>query len=312
MIQSEPGEKRCRILSLDGGGAKGFYTLGVLNQLEAMFHRNPLCERFDLIFGTSTGAIIAALLALGRSVEEIHTLYKKHVPHLMSLTWASTRSSALEKLASEVFGETTFGAMKTNIGIVAARWLEEKPMIFKSDEGQAHGMKSTFVPGFGCSVADAVVASCSAYPIFNRKLVILPGGGRVELLYGGYCANNQTLYAIADAVKALKMDHQQLRVVSIGVGSYPEPAKYLHKWVIDKFFLVRLLHKTLAINTHSMEQLAGLLFKDVPMVRVNDAYSTPDMAADLMEHNMRKLDILYQRGGESFGKHEAALRSLLA
>jgi hypothetical protein len=61
-----------------------------------------------------------------------------------------------------------------------------------------------------------------------------------------------------------------------------------------------------------MEQLAALLFKDVPMVRVNDAYSTPDMAADLMEHNIRKLDILYQRGGESFGKHEAALRALLA
>jgi predicted patatin/cPLA2 family phospholipase len=310
--ESEPAERPCRILSLDGGGAKGFYTLGVLNQLEAMYQRKPLCERFDLIFGTSTGAIIAALLALGTSVEEIHALYKKYVPHLMSLTWASARSAALERLASEVFGDLTFGAMKTNIGIVAARWLEEKPMIFKSNEDQAHGMKSTFNPGFGCSVADAVVASCSAYPIFKRKLVTVAGGGRVELLDGGYCANNPTLYAIADAVKALKMDHRQLRVVSIGVGSYPEPPKYFHKWAINKFFLVRLLHKTLAINTHSMEQLAALLFKDVPMVRVNDAYSTPDMAADLMEHNTRKLDILYQRGGESFGKHEAALRALLA
>ncbi len=26
----------CRILSLDGGGAKGFYTLGVLKQIEAI------------------------------------------------------------------------------------------------------------------------------------------------------------------------------------------------------------------------------------------------------------------------------------
>jgi patatin-like phospholipase/acyl hydrolase len=26
----------CRILALDGGGAKGFYTLGVLNDIEAM------------------------------------------------------------------------------------------------------------------------------------------------------------------------------------------------------------------------------------------------------------------------------------
>jgi Patatin-like phospholipase len=42
-----------RILSLDGGGAKGFYTLGILNEIEAMIGRQPLCERFDLIFGTS-------------------------------------------------------------------------------------------------------------------------------------------------------------------------------------------------------------------------------------------------------------------
>jgi predicted acylesterase/phospholipase RssA len=29
-------ESFCRILSLDGGGAKGFYTLGVLREIEAM------------------------------------------------------------------------------------------------------------------------------------------------------------------------------------------------------------------------------------------------------------------------------------
>ena len=43
----------CRILSLDGGGTKGFYTIGVLKELEAMAG-GLLCEHFDLIFGTST------------------------------------------------------------------------------------------------------------------------------------------------------------------------------------------------------------------------------------------------------------------
>ncbi len=61
----------CRILSLDGGGAKGFYTLGVLREVEALTGK-PLCETFDLIFGTSTGSIIASLLALGHDVETIH------------------------------------------------------------------------------------------------------------------------------------------------------------------------------------------------------------------------------------------------
>lgn len=53
-----------RVLALDGGGSKGFYTLGVLYELEAMLGCR-LCERFDLIYGTSTGSIIGTLLALG-------------------------------------------------------------------------------------------------------------------------------------------------------------------------------------------------------------------------------------------------------
>jgi hypothetical protein len=43
-------ESFCRILSLDGGGAKGFYTLGVLREIEAMVDC-PLYQRFELIFG---------------------------------------------------------------------------------------------------------------------------------------------------------------------------------------------------------------------------------------------------------------------
>ena len=65
-----PKPKLFRVLSLDGGGAKGFYTLGALMEVEALVGRR-LCEKFDLIYGTSTGAIIAALLGLGKSANEI-------------------------------------------------------------------------------------------------------------------------------------------------------------------------------------------------------------------------------------------------
>lgn len=50
-----------RVLTLDGGGAKGIYTLGVLKGIEGMLGR-PIHEGFDLIYGTSTGSIIGALL----------------------------------------------------------------------------------------------------------------------------------------------------------------------------------------------------------------------------------------------------------
>ena len=303
--------KTCRVLSLDGGGAKGFYTLGVLKQLEAQLGGEPLATKFDLIFGTSTGAIIASLLALGKPAKEIHTLYKEHVPKIMGVHFKGSRTAALEKLAKEVYGDLRFDAVKTGVGIVSARWREERPMIFKASVAQAHGSHATFKPGFGCTIADAVVASCSAYPFFNRKM-ITTDDGEVELLDGGYCANNPTLYAIADAVMALKMDRTQLRVVSIGVGNYPEPKRPIHKRMIFKFWLVQLLQKTLDINTTSMATLAKLLFKDVQMVRINDTYNTPDMATDLMETDIKKLNILFQRGGESYAKYEDELKNLLA
>src|SRR6266478_934687 len=87
----------CRILSLDGGGAKGFYTLGVLREIEGMV-KCPLHEKFDLVFGTSTGGIIAALLALGRSVKEISEIYEQHVPTVMQRRSRREKSLALAEL----------------------------------------------------------------------------------------------------------------------------------------------------------------------------------------------------------------------
>ena len=71
-----------RILTLDGGGLKGILTLGILKKIEDMLgkrYENPnafrLCHYFDMISGTSTGAIIAAALAIGWSVEQVREKY---------------------------------------------------------------------------------------------------------------------------------------------------------------------------------------------------------------------------------------------
>lgn len=316
--QIAPPEGLCRILSLDGGGAKGFYTLGVLAQLEAMLKGKPLCERFDLIFGTSTGAIIAALLSLGYKVADILSLYRQHVPTVMRNKTAGGRSQALAALAMEVFQDKDFTQVKTGVGIVATHWLLEKPMIFKASVAQAHARKDTFIPGFGCKIADAVRASCSAYPFFDRVVLTTGQGITVELFDGGYCANNPTLYAVADAVKAYKKEYADLRVLSVGVGVYPEPKRWTPKnafmWVVKVclgFTALQLLQKTLSVNTTSMEQLRSILFNEIQAVRINDTFQQPEMATDLLEADLTKLDLLYQRGWESFASHEKALRALL-
>jgi len=71
------------ILALDGGGIRGLITLGVLRRIESLLQEQlgvgddfRLCDFFDYIGGTSTGAIISAGLARGMSIAEIEEFYQ--------------------------------------------------------------------------------------------------------------------------------------------------------------------------------------------------------------------------------------------
>jgi uncharacterized protein len=71
-----------RILTLDGGGLRGILSLGILESIEALLRERHggspdfrLCHYFDLMAGTSTGAIIAAALAQGWSVAQLRERY---------------------------------------------------------------------------------------------------------------------------------------------------------------------------------------------------------------------------------------------
>ena len=138
-------------------------------------------------------------------------------------------------------------------------------------------------------------------------------GDDVVLIDGGYCANNPTLYAIADGLVAMKKPPESLRVVSVGVGMYPEPIRgwfEARRWV-NYLLSVQLLQKTLEINTQSMDQLRAILFKQVPTIRISDTFAEPHMATDLFEHDMEKLNVLRQRGAQSYAKREAELKPFL-
>ena len=71
-----------RILALDGGGLRGILTLALLEKIEDDLRRRHnagddfrLSDYFDLIAGTSTGAIIAATLAMGWKVSDLSKKY---------------------------------------------------------------------------------------------------------------------------------------------------------------------------------------------------------------------------------------------
>lgn len=295
-----------RVLSLDGGGAKGVYTLGILREVEALAKRR-LWEEFDLIYGTSTGAIIAALLALGKSVEEITKTYFDLIPKVMQHKHRSARTATLKRHAYKIFEDKRFDAFKTDIGIVTTHYDQTRPMIFKSSVKQAHGRVSTFQPGFGCTIADAVTASSAAFPFFERAKIVTSNQGEPELIDGGFVANNPTLLAIADAVKAYRVQKEDIKVLSLGVGMYKEPQKNFFYRILFRLDVAKLVLKVLEANTITIEQLRLILFPDIAAIRINDAFPQNEYQTDMLESDPAMLNKLNALGRESFARHEGNL-----
>lgn len=73
------GKKTFKILSIDGGGILGLYSVDVLDRIQKeCYNGRPLSQEFNLITGTSTGGIIALGLAIGKSAEQIKEFYLRY------------------------------------------------------------------------------------------------------------------------------------------------------------------------------------------------------------------------------------------
>jgi len=105
-----------RMLALDGGGIRGLLTLGILEQIEKLVKDktgDKLCDYFDYIGGTSTGAIIAAGLARGMTTADLMEFYSSCGKQMFDPAWLVERikylytADPLKAKLQEVFGATT-------------------------------------------------------------------------------------------------------------------------------------------------------------------------------------------------------------
>ncbi len=293
-----------RILALDGGGSLGVYTLGVLLEVEKMLGR-PLSDVFDLVYGTSTGSIIAALVALGRDAESIRELYFDMAPDIMSKKMPSSKSVALEKHAAEIFGNDTFDAFKLDIGIVTTHLEYNRPMVFKRMASQAHGSLGSFEPGFGATIADAVVASCSAYPVFKSKKFGTKEYGDRVLVDGGFAANNPSLLALADALGPLEVPRHAVKLLSIGTGNYPEKFR-VTSTLLHSLSTVKTLLK---VSSNTVDTMRQLFFGDVYTLRLDDSFTDRNYRTDFVESDVEVLQAIYQLGRKTFSAREREIRA---
>lgn len=109
-----------RMLALDGGGIRGVLALEIVRELERQLREATgggpgfrLCDWFDYVAGTSTGAIIAAGLACGMSSDELLDFYVSTGPQMFEKRFLLNRlksfykADPLEKKLREVYGKDT-------------------------------------------------------------------------------------------------------------------------------------------------------------------------------------------------------------
>lgn len=182
-----------RILSIDGGGARGVLAAGILGEIERRLRRRSgdpdfrLCDYFDLIGGTSTGSIIAAGLAMGRSVAEITALYNDLVPDVFDANGGGAGirrprfdAARLEAALQQELGEHELGspALRTGFAVFAKRidtgaaWTLTNNPRSKYWEGPPGGF-----PNKRFLLRKLVLASAAAPTFFEERCIrLVPEG----------------------------------------------------------------------------------------------------------------------------------------
>lgn len=295
-----------RILSLDGGGARGAFTAGFLQEIEDKLGE-PLIDYFDLISGTSTGGVIAILLAIGQKMDSIEKIYTEHLdrvfthnePHFKGFFGKSfslianpftkyfTGVTLDELFKSKYSFEGTITILKemtnniklneivnTRLAIPSTNLIHGKPYVFKTPHLPEQSDTSNFY------ALDVILATAAA-PIYFDPIT-LPGYG--IFTDGGVWANNPGLVAYAEAVKiasVCKREHDptfsidDIQLLSIGTGHAIEnfSPPYLRAGI--KWWTKRLLELMFEAQTQSSSFYLDRLMHN-RYVRVNFERPHPD------------------------------------
>ena len=235
--------KPYRVLSLDGGGMRGVYTAAFLDRLVTQFARTrgaeslDLGKGFDLITGTSTGAIVGCALAVGRPMGEIVKMYRDHgrqiFPHrikgTISAVWrmfvgghyVRKGDRVLRAALTDVLKKTTmidvYKERGISLSIPSVLMSSHRSWVFKKTP-------SSGVRDDHYSLVDVCMAS-SAAPIF-RSLAAIDDpnndfGVAQVFADGGLWANNPILVGLIDALQCAPLG-TPIEIYSLGTCSRPE------------------------------------------------------------------------------------------
>ena len=205
------------ILALDGGGTRGIYTAQLLAKIEQAFGRR-IRTCFDLIAGTSTGAIIAGAAVSDIPMTEIVELFETETPYIFRRRWyriplflSKYPSEQLTQILAKHIPATPLSDIETPLMITSSEIAKSEVHIFRSDYG--HRDSEIAPMNKKVCLRDAILASCAAPTFFAPKSVD-------DLLLADGClwANNPSTIAATEALSVFGKAAQEIRMLSVGTG----------------------------------------------------------------------------------------------
>lgn len=279
---SVPTGRMFRILALDGGGLRGTFTAAVLAQWDEMLNpggHNDLVKHFDLVAGTSTGAILAIGLALGLPPAQILNFYRTQGPKIFAKDrwlrhWLRSKhdSATLRATLEEIFGDrklTEHACCRLVIPTVRATHGESETIV-TSHSPDRGGFASI-------SAVDAALASSAAPTYFDEATIAGPVAN-LAYLDGGIWANNPVLPAIAEALRYLNVPLDRIDVLSVGTLASEADFKGAlgggkAEWAAQSASLF------FAAQEHAAATLADRLLSPARHLRVNQ-FTSEEIALD--------------------------------
>lgn len=237
-----------RILSLDGGGMRGYISTVFMELFVQLWGINPnqIWKYFDVITGSSIGGIQALAYSIGRSPSEIKSFFTMDGPWIFttSVSTPSSTPSTLSKINTIVggplsnptfypsttdgigtrrlntrliseFGTNTLQNALTNVVITSFEKNDANPDFSQNTNTPVYFSNSNIVPilsGQNNSMVD-VAMSTSAAPLYFPSWTI----GTNSYIDGGVTQNNPASFGLAVG-KALKPTANRFCVLSIGTG----------------------------------------------------------------------------------------------
>jgi len=232
------------ILALDGGGVRGILSIAVLERIEALYSAAAgapvrLADRFDLVGGTSTGAIIATGVALGLTAARLKEMYLELAPRVfrrprlrLALVHTLFDAAALRREIEAVVGERTLDTpdLATGLAIITKRldtggaWIvsnNPRGRFWETDPGGQH------IGNRHYRLADLIRASAAApYYFAPQEIPVVAGRPPGLFVDGGITPHNNPALALLQLGTIPAYGYGwpagagRLRIISIGTGSH--------------------------------------------------------------------------------------------